>query len=378
MNNVSDVSRGMIFIPDISGFTKFVNDTEIKHSQHIIKELIEILIDANILNLQISEIEGDAILFYRLGQAPVAGEIADQARKMFLAFHQHLRAIERDRVCHCGACSTAGDLTLKFFVHYGDISISRIKHHEKLMGASVILAHRLMKNEIEGQEYVLMTRDYLESQSDEKYISCFNWDQLKAGSIVYEHIGEVTYQYIMLSALHAEVRELVPYNPPQKFSDPIVIDIFIAAPMSLVYNVITDLGLRVEWTDGLKDIEYDNSEILRIGAKHVCDLPAGQVELETIYGKRQKDVIEYAERATRDGMLKNVTSHFILTDSCDGTGVKMEFHYQKRKVIGRLIDLIMRKKITEGLRHSATLLKSLCERLYQKAASQVTNEKAMM
>ena len=54
--------KALIYIPDISGFTKFVTQTEISHSNHIIAELIEIIINANDLNLQISEIEGDAVL----------------------------------------------------------------------------------------------------------------------------------------------------------------------------------------------------------------------------------------------------------------------------------------------------------------------------
>lgn len=56
--------QALIFIPDISGFTQFVSDTEINHAHHITEELLEILIDANRIGLLVSEIEGDAILFY--------------------------------------------------------------------------------------------------------------------------------------------------------------------------------------------------------------------------------------------------------------------------------------------------------------------------
>ena len=58
-------NRGLLFIPDISGFTRFVNEVEIEHSRFIIQQLLETLIRANDSNLQISEIEGDAILFYK-------------------------------------------------------------------------------------------------------------------------------------------------------------------------------------------------------------------------------------------------------------------------------------------------------------------------
>ena len=60
-------NKGLVFIPDISGFTNFVTNTEIEHSRHVIQELLELLIDSNPLKLEISEVEGDAILFYKFG-----------------------------------------------------------------------------------------------------------------------------------------------------------------------------------------------------------------------------------------------------------------------------------------------------------------------
>ena len=56
--------KSLLFIPDITGFTEFVNNTEIEHGQHIISELLEKIIDSNELSMEISEVEGDAVLFY--------------------------------------------------------------------------------------------------------------------------------------------------------------------------------------------------------------------------------------------------------------------------------------------------------------------------
>lgn len=55
--------QAFLFMPDISGFTQFVNKTEIEHSTHIIQELLEIIIDANELKMELIEIEGDAVFF---------------------------------------------------------------------------------------------------------------------------------------------------------------------------------------------------------------------------------------------------------------------------------------------------------------------------
>ena len=75
-------NQGLLFIPDISGFTRFVNETEIDHSRLIIQELLEILINANRLGLEISEIEGDAILFYKFGSPPELKDLYEQVETM--------------------------------------------------------------------------------------------------------------------------------------------------------------------------------------------------------------------------------------------------------------------------------------------------------
>jgi len=61
MGTSHKIQSALFFIPDISGYTKFINETEINHSTHIITELLEIIISSNILDLKVSEIEGDAV-----------------------------------------------------------------------------------------------------------------------------------------------------------------------------------------------------------------------------------------------------------------------------------------------------------------------------
>ena len=57
------MKKSLLFLPDISGFTNFVQTTEVEHSQHVISELLEVLIRANTEDLQLAEIEGDALFF---------------------------------------------------------------------------------------------------------------------------------------------------------------------------------------------------------------------------------------------------------------------------------------------------------------------------
>ena len=59
------MNKTLLFLPDISGYTAFVQTTEISHSQHVIAELLEVMIEANTEKLQLAEIEGDALFFYK-------------------------------------------------------------------------------------------------------------------------------------------------------------------------------------------------------------------------------------------------------------------------------------------------------------------------
>jgi hypothetical protein len=358
---VSEDQKAMIYIPDISGFTRFVNETEIHHSQHIIEELLEVLLDSNDLNLEVSEIEGDAILFYRTGEPPQPEQISEQIKKMFTKFHSYLRVIERDTVCQCGACRTASQLTLKFFIHFGEIGISKIREHTKLMGKSVILSHRLMKNNVKSDEYLLMTNDFCQLHEDQKMRKSLNWSDLQEGKTSYDHIGEVCYHYIELSPLHALVKPVKPLPDAQKYSNPIENSIYIDMPINSVYRIVTNLALRTQWSEGLNKITYNEKEIPRIGSKHLCELSAGLVELETIQNKRGDKKIEYAEKATKSYIFPKATTFFVFEAEKDGTRLSMEFHYKKIFLIGMIIDFMLRKNLQASFKKSAQNLKKYCE-----------------
>src|SRR5260221_14188752 len=136
-------NKGLLFIPDISGFTEFVSNMEVIHSRHIIQELMELLMDSNQLGLEVSEIEGDAILFYKSGTSPELGTIYTQVENMFYAFHNHLKIYEERRTCHCKACISAVNLSLKVITHYGEFVGYNVKNFYKLIGKDVIVAHQL-------------------------------------------------------------------------------------------------------------------------------------------------------------------------------------------------------------------------------------------
>ena len=218
-----------------------------------------------------------------------------------------------------------------------------------------------MKNNVDSNEYLLMTQDYANHHEKSDFDQYLNWSDIREGTITYEHIGEVCYNYIELSALLSELKPPLPFQKPEKYPNPIEFSTRIDVPMNFVYRLVTDLSLRTKWSEGLKKITHDESEIPRIGSKHICDLSAGLVELETVQNKHTKKNIEYAERATKSFIFPGATTFFILEDLQDSTSFKTQFHYKRQLLIGWLIDLIFRKKLTENFVKSGKNFKRFCE-----------------
>ena len=253
----------LLFMPDISGFTQFVSETEVMHSQHIVQELLEILIDSNHLNLQVSEIEGDAIFFYKPGDKPDLKSLLQQVEKMFTRFHAHLKLYEHQRICPCGACKNAVDLSLKIIVHFGDVTGISIKEHKKLFGKDVILLHRLLKNSLNRREYVLFTEGLI-NELEHHHLP--NWYMPQQASEQYD-VGEVRFYFSDLSDLHKTVRVDLPvYNSSSKTYVAFAEEEVIAAPMEKIFETLITMQRRQKVAGG----EKDNDAIIKIGEQHPC------------------------------------------------------------------------------------------------------------
>ncbi|KRD07598.1 hypothetical protein ASE21_19140 [Flavobacterium sp. Root901] len=144
--------NGIVIIPDISGFTEFVSTICLEAGRYITYELLSTLIECNTLDMQISEIEGDAVLFYKFGDPPSLSKILNQYEIMLKAFTKKLHQIEEIVGHKLG-------LSLKLIAHYGDFSEYNIGGFKKLYGQTIVQSHKLLKNSIKSNTYVLLTNE---------------------------------------------------------------------------------------------------------------------------------------------------------------------------------------------------------------------------
>ena len=343
--------NALLFIPDISGFTEFVHHTAITHSQHIISELLELLLDQNKIGLELAEIEGDALFLYKLEDVPDEDEITAQVEAMYLAFHKHLKRYEYERICQCGACSSAYNLSLKFVVHHGEIEFIKVKETKKPYGSSVIQVHRLLKNEIKVKEYVLLTENIL-SKKDINNTLTASYD-----------FGDITFTYSNLDSLKLKLPEIPPIPddvPKHKIFDRTET---IALPMLDLYEVISNFDYRLLWTKGIDKLEYEKNKVNRAGQKHKCLINKNEEVLQTTVKKQvEKNQLVYGESTDEIPFTKRVNVYYVLEELQYGkTKINIEIFADLKPfgfIMKPLLKKNFRKVISENIKELILLIDS--------------------
>ncbi len=360
MSAAHNLRSTLFFIPDISGYTTFINKVEIDHSTHIISELLEILLSANKLGLKVSEIEGDAVFFYRFGKEPSFEELLHQVEEMFTEFHQHLKFYERDRICQCGACSTANELSLKFVYHYGITTIGKIGIHEKLFGSDVTLTHKLLKNNIPVHDYLLLTTPPRFSEEFKKP----DWMLVKEGFYEYTGIGVVPYNYISLAPLKSNIAELPPRTQFHRYGRPVSATKKLNIPLKKLHGIVTDFSLRPRWIFGLRFVKDQSGHLNTIGSKHLCVLPTNRMEFKITAQHIEEGMIEYVEQSNSIKWLAPLNEVFVLKRvSGDTSHIAIHIHYKKNQLSKLYLDFPLRWMMKVILMVSLSKLKGYIKRL---------------
>jgi len=340
----------LIFIPDISGYTEFITRTEIRHSKHIISELLEIIINANKLSMKVSEIEGDAVLFYRIGEAPSLADIIEQVKKMFIDFHSHLKVIQRDNVCQCGACRSAINLTLKFITHYGVLNETVIGNFSKIIGGDVILAHRLLKNKLNAREYLLLTENYWE-RTNSSESSSLGLEPFQNHTETIENFENVNVKYTMLSSIREKIPEPVIPDKHKFYKEKPDAQIEIKAPLLLVHELLTDIDAKMDYVPDIKKVS-GQSKINRVNSSHTCVFDDLEIHFVTLSSENKGKELSYIEEANLSIGIEFI-SDYRMKESLLGTGLEVRI-FPKHKLIK---DNSIFKRLYNGFKEKMMLIR---------------------
>jgi hypothetical protein len=154
----------VLILADISGYTRYMtaNAKTLAHSHTIITELVVAIVKQVELPLEIAKLEGDAVFLYcrkqnGLLRTEAKRAIGEKLLTFFRIFSERVTELSQSNTCTCNACLHIDKLRLKVIVHSGEALFHRVVHFLELAGLDVIIAHRLLKNSIAADQYLLVT-----------------------------------------------------------------------------------------------------------------------------------------------------------------------------------------------------------------------------
>lgn len=166
MNSQPDAPEPvLLIIADISGYTRYMtaNAKTLGHSQTIITELVKAIIRQIELPLEVAKLEGDAVFLFCRKQdtaktwAQTQKIIGDKLITFFWMFREKVNELRQSTTCTCHACTHIEKLRLKVVVHSGEALFHRVFNFVELAGVDVIIVHRLLKNSVAADQYLLLT-----------------------------------------------------------------------------------------------------------------------------------------------------------------------------------------------------------------------------
>jgi hypothetical protein len=141
--------QGFLIISDITGYSKYVNESELEHARDSLTALLNLLIRHTQSPLVISKLEGDAVFSYAPAGGFLQGQsLLDMIESTYASFRKALELMVINTTCTCNACRNLPNLDLKFFVHFGSYMTQKLGNFTELVGNDVNLVHRLAKNHI--------------------------------------------------------------------------------------------------------------------------------------------------------------------------------------------------------------------------------------
>ena len=350
-------NKGLLFIPDISGFTRFINETEIDHSRLIIQELLELLINANQIGLEVSEIEGDAILFYKFGDPPAMDELYRQVENMFCAFHRQLVAYDYRKFCQCKACTSAINLTLKVVTHYGEFTGYNVKNFQKLLGKDVIVAHQLLKNDIEQHEYWLVTTPLLPDGSPQPFTDWMQW----LSSSRQTESGEIPFRYTQLSPLKEGMKPepLLPLNLDKK-KKLLTLSREYQTDIITLFHATGDFKYRSRWLPGVKSVEEVDHFLPRVGMRCRTVMENGETR---IYASSYSFSPEHIEFSETDEETNSTTYYTLEKLSPKQTKLTVIYYTAKNNFFSFFFAPQEKKRTEQRLRQSLLNLDELAKEI---------------
>ncbi|WP_343330404.1 DUF2652 domain-containing protein [Polaribacter staleyi] len=365
------MGKSLLFLPDISGFTEFVQTTEVEHSQHVISELLEVLIAANTEELQLAEIEGDALFFYKENEIPSLERLLALSEHIFTAFYSHLKLLEKNRICPCNACSTAPKLQLKIIAHCGELQFLTVQNNRKPFGKQVIEAHRLMKNSVDSDNYVLFSKELTDTigLSGNYQSKLYNFKQ---GNDRYDG-NQLDYLYSIIDNRHLKLKSfLIPSKVVFNKSPSFIVEKEFPVAAEELLEALTNYAYRTQWKEEVNEIKYHVNEVTRLGSEHVCVVNQKHLDFVVVTKEVKPGQLVYGEMTKSPIPVDKLYQFYVITPiSSNSCKLVLETYLEAKSPIKKLAIFLIVKKVFE--KNTAKGIHKLYEFLSAKAMQKQVN-----
>ncbi len=176
-----DTEKVKLFILDISGYTRFLVNTDLVHGKETISGILNKLFDFVPEDLTLNKIEGDAMFFYSRTMSKEA--LWRLSKDIYKYFNQVVLKEISDMHSDCkfSLCRNIHDLDIKFFIHEGEVAFHVLGDFNELIGRTIIEIHRVMKNSINNDSYILTITDSGTYFDKYKYLGKIHYNVTQLG-----------------------------------------------------------------------------------------------------------------------------------------------------------------------------------------------------
>ena len=240
---MSTTQYGYFLIADITGYTSFLSKSELDHAQQTLTALLNLLIQHTKPPLIISRLAGDAVISYGLRDNFFQGQtFVELIEDIYVAFRRAIDLMVLNTTCNCNACANIKTLDLKFFLHYGAFGIQKLDSHNELVGADVIVIHRLLKNHVTERTGFRAYALYTDAAIRQLGLNDI-CETMTPHIEEYEHLGEVkTWIQDMHPVWQAKKNAVEVSIPPEKIV--FAVETEIALPLETVWDYLMQPEFR--------------------------------------------------------------------------------------------------------------------------------------
>ena len=268
--------QGFLIISDITGYSKYVNESELEHARDSLTALLNLLIGHTQSPLVISKLEGDAVFSY----APAGGFLQEQSlldmiESTYASFRKALELMVINTTCTCNACRNLPHLDLKFFVHFGSFMTQKLGNVTELVGNDVNLVHRLAKNHIKDETGFKAYAAFTQSVMDALGLADFQ-NSLTPHRETFADVGEVQMYVHDMHKVWERLKDTVriEVQPEEAL---VIIKYEFPVPPSLLWEYLTKPEYRVILL-GASKLELRNLAQGRTGVDSVFYCYHGNME----------------------------------------------------------------------------------------------------